>query len=1407
MAFIGTIEPFNPKEAEITAYIERLEQLFMCNDVADEKKVAMLLTFIGGEAYSVLKDLLAPTLPSQKTYAQLIDQLKRHYSPKRLIIAERYKFHTAHQESNEDINNFAVRLQNLAKHCGFGDFLNDSLRDRLVCGLMSDSIKRRLLTEDGLTFEQAYTTAIGMELAEGQLRAMGPDLSQVNKVYQKSNNQGSINKPKSGSQSWSQFRTNSGSNNANASFNQSNSRNQKCRRCNRNHFNNNNCPAISWKCFACGQMGHTAKSSMCRNRIQELEEVDEITPECVRTEDSDDQLELGMLSEDLGECTIKSLKTNVTDILKVNLMLDGQNVDMEVDSGAVRTVMHEKDFKKLFSNLVLEPVNFKLRVLTGQKAEILGQVFIHVIYLKRMFYLPLVILKSDTLFIPLLGRNWLNILNVNWYNNVLDSSVVVNKLNDIECLNKEVESSNVSQKLVSLLKADFHNLFVDEPNTFIKNFKAEFKVKEGCKPIFHRAYEMPYSLKPKVEQELLKMVDSGVLSKVTYSKWASPIVIVPKKNSNDIRLCVDFKKTINRSIDSEHCVLPLPSDIFASLNGGIYFCVIDLKGAYQQLQISESSKELFTINTHIGLFRYNRLTYGISSAPGIFQCIMDAILSNLSKTKCYLDDILIHGSSLEECYKNVRKVLERLREFNVKINEEKCKFFKQSVEFLGHKIDSQGIHPTNEKLECIQKAPSPQNVTQLKSYLGILNYYGKFIHMLSAKLKPLYDLCKSGSEFLWTDECERVFQESKMLLSSEDVLTHFDPTKPIFITCDSSGYGVGAVLSHKIDGKERPVLFASSTLTDAEKKYSNLERESLSIIFGLKKFHKYIFGRKFTLFTDHQPLQFIFGKNKSIPVTAAARITRWAISLSAYDYDIVYKKGSSISNADGLSRLPMKGNTEITDSIFSFNLSYEVPLNSNDIATATKKDAILIKVIDFTLSGWPNFINDINLKPYFKRRLEFSVENGCLLVGNKVVIPNQMQKEILKLFHEQHIGIVRTKMLMRSYCWWPGMNEDVELFISSCVVCQETQNFSNSSTLLPWPSAPNNFYRVNIDFFHKHNHIFLILVDNKSKWVEVKLMQAGTNAKETILKLKEIFSTFGLPRELVSDNGPPFSSTEFNAFCQANGIKFIRSPPYHPQSNGIAERSVQTIKKGLEKSLFLEKGTSIDKNTILNRLENFLFVHRNTPSTSTGLSPAENLFKFRPRTRYDLLKPCANQQTELRSDITRKLKLYSENDIVYVKNIHSKLWQKGKIVRCMSYCTYLVQVSDSIKLVHANDIRSYSTISPELSNNASSASASLDKPNSPKVTVPILSINNPIVYNNVSQSEVAEVPEATSYSSGLSQPRTCHSDVGIEPNSKVPVKLQNSSKATVTSDTSPASTVVSKSRYGRSIKPPVKFSL
>nr|CAI5817405.1 unnamed protein product [Callosobruchus analis] len=1233
-----------------------------------------------------------------------------------------------------------------------------------------------------------------MELAEGQLKCMGSEQSQVNKLFQKPSRQQSYGQARQASRK--QMYGQSGQS-SNQSFKHQNSQvpNQpmkKCKRCLKVHWDDNKCPAVNWRCFSCNQTGHTARSVLCKNRVHNVLDEDQQDSE-------EDTLELGWLSLNY----VSKEKS-----LQVKVIVEGKLLKMEVDSGACKSVMHIDDYNELFPDIELTPVSFKLKVVTGQNVTIIGQADVTVQYEKQICKLPLIILDSIDRFTPLLGRNWLNVINPSWR-----SVLVESKSSDNDQIKSNVSSKGhesiapgiceeicavtstfthtVSKirDLILEVKSEFASNFQSNSKNRIKKFKADVKVKEDVKPIFHRAYEMPYSLKPKVEEELSKMVESGILTKVSHSDWASPIVVVPKRNSNDIRICVDFKKSVNKVIDSEHCVLPLPDDIFASLSGSKFFTVLDLKGAFQQLEISDSSKELFTINTHMGLFRYNTLTYGISSAPGIFQSVMETILSGMSNVKCYLDDILIHGSSLSECHLNVKAVMQRLKNYNVKINERKCVFYQNSIEFLGHKIDEFGIHPTNYKIECIEKAPTPENLTQLKSYLGLLNYYGKFIPMLSSKLKPLYDLCKSGVEFIWTDECENTFQMSKKLITSEGVLTHFSPSLPIYVSCDASGYGVGAVLSHHINGEEKPVLFASSTLSAAEKLYSNLERESLAIIFALKKFHKYIFGRKFVLLSDHQPLQYIFGRNKGIPVTAASRITRWAITLSAYDYDIQYKKGKLLANADGLSRLPMSSETQIPSSLYSFNLIENIPLHSNDISKATIKDLTLVKVIDHTKSGWPSTVQNEKLKPFFLRRNELSVESNCLLLGNRVIIPEALQNEVLELFHEQHLGIVRTKMLIRAYCWWPNINNDIEKFISLCEVCQTFQNFSNNTTL-SWPAPTNNFFRLHIDFFHKDDYAFLILVDDKSKWLDVKLMQNGTNAKNTILKLKETFAIFGLPVELVSDNGPLFNSQEFIAFCQANGIKPIKSPPYHPQSNGLAERNVQTVKKSLEKALFFDKKGGISTYILKTRLYNFLFTHRCTPSTVTGISPSENILKVKPRTRFDLLKSCSNKAwLDSNSDNFRKTKLYTLNQPVYVKNKQLKVWQKARVVKVLSFSTYLVQVNNVIRHVHSSDIRTCldsvsvsddHNVQVPLPHREFNSSSSVPSNNSP-LAVPDINFRSDRSMN----MEVPEIENPNIKSSNSNQ--QCQPTNTVEPGSGTP-------KFTST-------------RSGRMVKPPRRLDL
>lgn len=330
-------------------------------------------------------------------------------------------------------------------------------------------------------------------------------------------------------------------------------------------------------------------------------------------------------------------------------------------------------------------------------------------------------------------------------------------------------------------------------------------------------------------------------------------MVVPK-SSKGIRVCADLKITINPHLNKEHYPLPNPRDIYASLSGGKIFTSLDLTAAYLQLPVSKNSKELLTINTPFGLFQYQRLPFGVMTVPSQFQFVIDQVLLNIPDVVCYLDNILIMAETEEECYKRTCLVLERLKNCNIKVNINKCDFFVKSLTYLGHVIDQQGLRPHENKIRALREAPATRNKQELKSYLGLLNYYGHFIQDLSSKLQPLYDLLKNNAPWKWSTKCQDIFEDSKNWICTENVLTLYNPEKPLRLICDASPYGLGAVLAHVINGDERPVSFASKTLSSAEKNYSQLEREALSIIFGLKNFHQYLFGRTFELVSDHSPL-------------------------------------------------------------------------------------------------------------------------------------------------------------------------------------------------------------------------------------------------------------------------------------------------------------------------------------------------------------------------------------------------------------------------------------------------------------------------------------------------------------------------------------------------------------------------
>ena len=487
-----------------------------------------------------------------------------------------------------------------------------------------------------------------------------------------------------------------------------------------------------------------------------------------------------------------------------------------------------------------------------------------------------------------------------------------------------------------------------------------------------------------------------------------------------------FQRTMDSLLQDLPQVCVYLDDILITgpLSGGKLFTKMDLAHAYQQIPLTDYSKRYTTINTHKGLFRYNRLPFGVASAPAIFQRTMDSLLQDLPQVCVYLDDILITGPTDETHTRTLDEVLRRLNDAGVRLKREKCSFMLPSVEYLGHRISVSGLQPTDGKVKALKDAPVPHNVSQLKSFLGLLNYYGKFIPRLSTLLAPLHRLLQKKSTWTWGPEQQGAFDRVKGILTSDSVLAHYDPSKPLILACDASPYGVGAVLSHKLgDRSERPVAYASRSLAPAEKKYSQLDKEGLAIIFSVKRFHQYLVGCHFTILSDHKPLQHLFRETSGIPILASARIQRWALILGAYDYTIQYKPGTTHANADAFSRLPLPGfprtvpipgettltlnmleSLPVTADQIQKNMLESLPVTADQIQKWTSRDPTLSKVRLLLSSGWEK-TDQPDLALYQQRQTELSLHNGCILWGSRVVVPPPGRERILDELHEGHPGI------------------------------------------------------------------------------------------------------------------------------------------------------------------------------------------------------------------------------------------------------------------------------------------------------------------------------------------------------------------------------------------------------------------
>lgn len=1254
MSTFGNLEPFDG--GDFTAYKERLEAFFVANNIgvvaedasnavkqaAEQRKVAVTISLIGKKTYATLKDLCLPETPAVKSYNDLCNLLTNYFKPKVSEVAESYRFHQAVQNENESVVEYANRLKHLAVHCNFGTFLPRALRDQFVGGVRNPTTKTKLLSEDR-TFDRAVQIAVADEAAQKEAKFLQtPHSTTVN--YTK----GKYSQKKT--RDYKEFTT---KNFSTKDQNQERrTKTKECYRCGATDHLANKCKHRTTKCHYCSKEGHLSKMCLKKKRDNAtFVQTNKIDVAEERKESEEHEVFMFHVIN-TNEITGSQDASNYS----IDVTIEGVQIPMEIDTGSAVTLLKKQDFLKLHNDLsTLDRPSLLLKSYTGNSIQCYGEKEMKVEVEDQETVLLVRVVDGPGP--SLLGRDLMNKITLPW-----------------RSIFKVTESA---EEIVMEYKDLFDSTTVGK----FEGVQVSLRVNDES-PVFMKARTVPFAIREQYEQTLDKLEEDGIIEKIEYSEWASPVVPIVKPDGS-LRICGDYSCTINKFSTLEPYPVPTLEELMGKLQGGKKFTKLDLSKAYHQLELAPESKKFTTINTTKGLYQYNRLPFGVTSAVTIFQRTMENLLNDIPGCVVYIDDILITGSSDEEHLHNLRQVLNRLQDKGIKLKEDKFDFMRNEVNYLGFVISASGISPTQEKVEAIHKAKPPSNITELQSFIGMANYLRQFISNFAEITSPLYKLLRKNVSWHWGVEEQRAFVKIKASITSEQVLRHYDPNAPLELQADASSIGVGAVILQPENGTLKPVAYASRVLTDAEKKYSQIEKESLAIVFGVTKFRQYLLGRHFTLKTDHKPLITLCGEHKSIPQMASSRIKRWSLLLAAYDYTIEFIPGKENYCADYLSRSPVEGKPTIEEKeTVQVLFTQEEVIKADVVASETRKDPVLKKVLFYTRYGWTDQPTE-ELKPYYSKRLDISTEDDKLIWNERVIIPSSLREILLNDLHAEHLGIVKTKQLARMYLWWPGIDRDIENRVKECLTCQETAKKPPDTQQAKWSWPAGPWKRLHLDFAGPYEgKMFLVIVDAYSKYLEIVPMTTTTSSK-TIAALRHLFSHFGLPDHIVTDNGTQFTSNEFGTFLRMNNIFHTKTAPAHPATNGLAERYV-----GHFKTKTSQMKDSDDPLQV--RLDKFLFTYRVTPTT-LGKSPAEILMNRRPKTRFDLLRQTSlntKQQVKIFQENAEFQPAFKPNQAVFALNFGKGVkWLPGVVLKEISPRNYEVQVDDVVWKRHSTQMR------------------------------------------------------------------------------------------------------------------------
>lgn len=1131
--------------------------------VESEKKRASLLHFGGlglQEIFYNIPDANVSATDSSDVFKVAIEKLDAYFTPKQSKVYERHLFRLIKQE-DEKFEKFLVRLRQQADKCQFKD-KDDQIIDQITEKCSSKELRKKILqTGDSMTLDKIIAEANALEAVNRQLEDFGDGPSknqEINKVDLK-------------------FKKGDVKDNYRNRVDKSG-----CGRCgNRNHHSqDSNCPARDKSCLKCGLKGHFRQYCKTRLPIKRKNEMNYNSTEKKRFKNT---------RQNEREDTKESNKNgnNLHYVFKIDeeselgCEIGGIPVNMLVDSGCKCNLVTSKTWQIMKDN--------RIKIINQTQNP------------NKSFYGygskdPLKVMGSFEAVVKIADRSEHAIFYI-----IHDGT-------------KNLLGRETAMKMgVLKIGLDVNQIETDKPFPKFRNIQVNIAINDNIQPVSQPYRRIPIPLEDKVNNKIKELIERDIIEEVhESSKWVSPIVPVLKDNG-EVRICVDMRRA-NMAILRENHPLPTMDKLLPKMKDAKFFSKLDIKDAFHQLELHPNSRHITTFITSKGLYRYKRLMFGITCAPEIFQKTLERMLLKCEGCINFIDDILIFGKDKEEHDQRLERVLKTLEENDVVLRKDKCLINKTEIQFLGHAFSEKGVKPLQKYVSSIQGFRPPNNIGELQSFLGLLNFVSKWIPNLATTTEPLKELLRKkqgkGSEItkMWGPKQITAFQELKSALSTIPTLGYYDVRDRTLVIADASPVALGGVLVQIDHSGSRIIAYGHKTLTDCERRYCQTEKEALALVWAVEHFHVFLYGKKFELVTDHKPLEVIFGP-KSKP---CARIERWILRLQAYEFKVVYKPGKE-NIADSLSRLCTLEKTSVNE---IENYIHQIvegarpsAVSLEEIIRCSREDQEIMKVKEGIYGNkWDDGVKNYRL---FENELCFY--EGLLLRGTKIVIPNKLRNQVLMAAHEGHPGIVLMKSRLRSKVWWPRYDKDAETLVKSCRGC----------TLVSGPNPPNPLKRrelphepwvdIAIDLMGPlpSGDFILVAIDYFSRYKEIKITKKISSA-DVIKILKEIFSRLGNPKTVTADNGKQFSSEEFKHFCKDRNIVLYNTIPYWPQQNGEVERQNRDILKRL-------KISQVEKTDWRAALEEYLVMYNSTPHSVTGKSPSELFFKRQFRDKIPML--------------------------------------------------------------------------------------------------------------------------------------------------------------------------------------------